>query len=418
MTLRPLIQIRDIVKNALYCTAKLNKSFQNFFIETMQLYLTIQGRVNFTQLARFGRSCESRFRQNFRKSIDWIDFNKTFVPDGINRLWAIAIDPSYISKSGKKTPGLSYFWSGCASAVKKGLEILGVALVDGRSNDVVFLYSQQTFQGKRLGRRPDCIKDMKDPDSLIALYLRALYKMSKELLELSRIVVADAYFSKKSFSDGLKILGFHLVSRFRDGVRLKYLYKGPKLKKRGQPRKYTGKVKIDNLDMSVFKKFYLLHGNKASEAFWADVWSVALEREVRVVIVDCLDDKKKTQNRKVFFSTDLTLSPQDIVGIYTSRFQIEFLFRDSKQFTGLTNCQARNKEALAFSFNMSLSSINVARAFARQNGYDISIGSVKTLLHNAAMVERFISTFGKRPNLNFNNTDFKDLLFYGVRNAS
>lgn len=83
------------------------KFFQSFFIETMQLYLTIQGRVNFTQLARFGRSCESRFRQNFRKSIDWIAFNRTFLTDDNDRLWAIAIDPSYISKSGKKTPGLS-----------------------------------------------------------------------------------------------------------------------------------------------------------------------------------------------------------------------------------------------------------------------------------------------------------------------
>lgn len=347
----------------------------------MQLYLTIQGRVNFTQLARFGRSCESRFRQNFRKSIDWIAFNRTFLTDDNDRLWAIAIDPSYISKSGKKTPGLSYFWSGCANAARRGLEIMGLALVDGKSND-------------------------------------AFHKRAKELLELSKIVVADAYFSQKSFSDGLDKLGFSLVSRFRDGVRLKYLYTGPKLKKRGAPRKFTGRVDIDKLDMAVFKKFYLPNGSKASLVFWADVWSVALERKVRAVIVDCLDDKKTTQCRKVFFSTDLNLLPQDIIGIYTSRFQIEFLFRDAKQFMGLTNCQARNKAALAFAFNMSLSSINMARAFARQNNYDISIGSVKTLLHNAAMMERFISTFGKRPNLNFNNTDFKELLFYGVRNAS
>lgn len=289
MTLRPLIQIREIIRNSLVRTAKLSKSFQSFFIETMQLYLTIQGRVNFTQLARFGRSCESRFRQNFRKSIDWIAFNRTFLTDDNDRLWAIAIYPSYISKSGKKTPGLSYFWSGCANAARRGLEIMGLALVDGKSNDTFFLDSQQTFPGKTLGRKPDCIKDMNNSDSLIALYLRALHKRAKELLELSKIVVAEAYFSKKSFSDGLDKLGFSLVSRFRDGVRLKYLYTGPKLKKIGAPRKFTGWVDIDKLDMAVFKKFYLPNGSKASLVFWADVWSVALERKVRAVIVDCLD---------------------------------------------------------------------------------------------------------------------------------
>lgn len=37
-----------------------------------------------------------------------------------------------------------------------------------------------------------------------------------------------------------------------------------------------------------------------------------------------------------------------IIYIYRTRFQLEFVFRDAKQFTGLTHCQARNKEALAF----------------------------------------------------------------------
>ncbi len=45
-------------------------------------------------------------------------------------LLAIAIDSSYISKSGKKTPHIGTFWSGCASSMKHGLEIMGLALVD------------------------------------------------------------------------------------------------------------------------------------------------------------------------------------------------------------------------------------------------------------------------------------------------
>ena len=41
---------------------------------------------------------------------------------------AIAIDASYISKSGKKTSYIGKFWSGCASAMKRELEILESAL--------------------------------------------------------------------------------------------------------------------------------------------------------------------------------------------------------------------------------------------------------------------------------------------------
>ena len=47
------------------------------------------------------------------------------------------------------------------------------------------------------------------------------------------------------------------------------------------------------------------------------------------------------------------------------RFHIEFLYRDSKQFTGLCNCQSRDAKAMDFAFNMSLSTINVARQFRK-----------------------------------------------------
>ena len=109
------------------------------------------------------------------------------------------------------------------------------------------------------------------------------------------------------------------------------------------------------------------------------------------------------------------ISARDIFDIYRTRFQLEFVFRDAKQFTWLTHCQARNKEALSFAFNASLTSVKQARAFARQQGMDLSVGSTKTLLHNAAMVDRFIAMSGKSPNMRLNNTDFKELLFYGVR---
>ena len=97
----------------------------------MELFLAIPNRINFLQMGRFGRSSEQRFRMNFRKKFGWISFNRTLVQEGNPNRRAIAIDPSYISKSGKKTPGAGYFWSGCASAVKWSLELMGFALVDG-----------------------------------------------------------------------------------------------------------------------------------------------------------------------------------------------------------------------------------------------------------------------------------------------
>ena len=329
MKTKPLIQLREMITAALSSVTNLGNSFRTFIIKTMELYLTFSGRMIFTQMARCGHSCESRFRQNFKKPFDWLSFNRDSLSPMMGHRIAIGIDPCFIPKAGKKTPGVDWFWSGCAGAIKNGLEILGLSVVDADAKDTVFLKAEQTFTTKVRGRKPKCTKGM-----------------------------------------------------------------------------------------SVFKEEYSVEGKLVYELYTADVWAVSLEREVRVVIVDYLDPDKKKQTRKVFFSTDLTLSARDIFDIYRTRFQLEFVFRDTKQFTWLTHCQARNKEALAFAFNASLSSVNVARAYARQEGHNLSFGATKTLLHNAAMVDRFIAMSAKHANLRLNNTDFKDLLFYGVRAAT
>jgi IS4 transposase len=48
----------------------------------------------------------------------------------------------------------------------------------------------------------------------------------------------------------------------------------------------------------------------------------------------------------VLFSTDTELDALTLYRYYKARFQIEFLFRDAKQFTGLNDCQARSEPAL------------------------------------------------------------------------
>lgn len=295
MKIKPLIQLREMISKALSGQTNLSKTFQSFFIETMELILTHTGRLNFTQMARCGRSCESRFRQNFRKSFDWLSFNQSFLESTKGHRIAIAIDPCYISKSGKKTPGIDWFWSGCAAAMKKGLEIFGISIVDADAKDSVFLKAEQTFTDKKRGRKPDCTKGMKDPDSLTGWYLRMLNRNCKQLLSICKLIVADAYFSKESFVSGVKSMGFNLISRFRDDVNLKYLYSGPKTGKRGRPQKFTGKVDVNNLDMNVFSEDYTAEGKLVYKMYTAVVWAVSLGCEVRVVLVDYEDAERSVR---------------------------------------------------------------------------------------------------------------------------
>ena len=79
MNQMPLDQLTKVIKDAFNGAAKITKSFQTFFIETMILYLSIPKRINFMQMSRFGDSCESRFRQNFQKEFDWVGYNSEFI---------------------------------------------------------------------------------------------------------------------------------------------------------------------------------------------------------------------------------------------------------------------------------------------------------------------------------------------------
>ena len=106
-------------------------------------------------------------------------------------LLAIATDPSYISKSGKKTPHIGTFWSGCASSMKHGLEIMGLALVDVHANSCMMLRAHQTPSAGELKMR-----NM----TLVQHYIAVIKRYKKDLLKVTDIVVADAFFSIRPFA--------------------------------------------------------------------------------------------------------------------------------------------------------------------------------------------------------------------------
>ena len=78
----------------------------------------------------------------------------------------------------------------------------------------------------------------------------------------------------------------------------------------------------------------------AFEALWYEVCSV---RPVRIVIVR---DPQGASEDEFFFTTDLKLTPQGIVYCYTGRWAIEVVFRETKQYLGMDQPQARKKKAV------------------------------------------------------------------------
>ena len=70
---------------------------------------------------------------------------------------------------------------------------------------------------------------------------------------------------------------------------------------------------------------------------------------------------KRDQWTALLFSTDPHLDPTALYRYDKARVQIEFLFRDSQQFVGLTHGQARRTDAITFQVNASLTAVSLSK---------------------------------------------------------
>ncbi|MEZ4953796.1 MAG: transposase [Saprospiraceae bacterium] len=344
------------------------KWWQKFFAELFVLIFSIQGRVNFENLARYSKFNECRFRRNFQKFFDWLEFNYVLFT-----LWGhtpggellAAVDCSFLPKAGKNTFGLDRFWSGVANATKRGLEISLLSLIDVASATAWTLDVTQTPPG--LSRKESKEGKYTRLDFYIEQILDCLPKLDKV-----RYFVADGFYAKTKMFNALHGAGKHLITKLRPDADLRYPFTGVREKgRRGRTPIYDGKVKYDDLsrwtEAGADEKYPYL------QLYTQVLYSPKFERWLRVVLVL----NTKTNQYILLACSDVELPAKLIVKYYQLRFQVEFLFRDAKQFAGLTHCQARDEAKLDFHFNMSLAAINIMQVHRK---LDPSIKSIDFIL--------------------------------------
>jgi hypothetical protein len=384
--------------------SNINQWRRTFLIETLILFMSIRGRINFLQLARYGKYKEQRYRQQFEKPFDFLSFNKELTLSQGSGRYAIAFDPSYVSKSGKKTPGVGWYWSGCANQAKWGLEIGGLAAIDIDNHTAFHLEAVQTLNA--------------DDQTLTDWYAGIIADRKETLTSISKYLLADAWFSKRTFTDKVISSGMHLISRLRDDADLRYISTESPTGKKGRPRKYSGKIIINEIDK---KYFSLISQDQETTVYAAVVYSKALRRNIMLVHVTYPKANGK-DSCKLYFSTDVSMAPSDVLLYYHSRFQIEFLYRDGKQHTGLNDSQARSENKLHFQFNASLTSINIAKtihwlSIPKEERGAFSMADIKTMNHNILMINRFFDVFGICPYSTKNQNYVKELILYGTMAA-
>ncbi len=362
------------------------KPQQKAILALLNALMCFNGRATMRNLARYGAGSAKRLRRWASEDFDFFQLNELLLSEtmaiSFNQLederprQAILIDATFTTKSGKYTEGLNFFHNGsCASKNKlqRGLEFNLVAALNVDEREA---YALGAYQSNR--------------KSALDVACAQLINHKNTYQKISKHVVADGYYARDGFVSALRVNGYELITLLRRDAALRYLYEG-EYSGRGYPRRYLGKVKYD--DLSAWDKDETLLDDKV--VYSNTVNYKSWKRNLKVLVI-----VNTSGTRRILCSTDLSLSPAEILELYQLRFQIEFLFRDAKQNTGLGHAQTLDTQGQEHFANASFTALNLFRLEERDEAIIAdqsrqervsSIRSLKSRKHHRFILNLFIS---------------------------
>jgi hypothetical protein len=207
---------------------------QKFLCHVMRLMLLVPGRVTFRNLRRYRPYHEKTFARWCERDVDFVSLNHAAIVKVVaaHHEHVLAFDPSFVPKSGQRTPGLDMFWNGAHSRAEKGLEMATLAWVDVTQNSADTLSVEQT---------PTTLNRDAEQTRIDPYLAHSERVVTTQQLQALKYLVADSYFSKQQFVDGLCALEMHLISKLRRDAHLRHLYRGRAAPALDGPKPMRGK---------------------------------------------------------------------------------------------------------------------------------------------------------------------------------
>ncbi|MBZ0278131.1 MAG: transposase [Anaerolineae bacterium] len=288
--------------------------------------------------------------------------------------YLLASDEVVISKAGKATHGRGRFYSSLAQRPINSVSFLAVSLIDVQARRSYPLQVEQreppilTDQAvdpspKRQRGRPKGSKNHSKPVPKLTPDLSLLQRMITAITAgiaplTVRHIVLDGHFGNYPATCAVRETGLHIISKFRHDAALYLPYAGPKPRRGPMPR-YGQKLNYNQLPPET-----LCHSINEDEyqidTYQMQVFHPSFAEALNLVVVVKTHLKMGKRGHVVLFSTDLDLSADQIVDYYSLRFQIEFNFRDAKQYWGLDDFMNVKSVAVTNAVNLAFLMVNLA----------------------------------------------------------
>ena len=148
-----------------------------------------------------------------------------------------------------------------------------------------------------------------------------------------RYFVLDGHFGHNNVLHMVRqVLNLHLISKLRHDAALYFVYDGAQ-KPKGRKRIYGPKITYQHIP-DKYRVDTSTKGGIRTDIYQAPMLHKSFAGQLNVVIIVKTNLASSKRSHVVLFSSDPALAWDTLIDYYQLRFQIEFNFRDAKQFWG------------------------------------------------------------------------------------
>lgn len=357
----------------------------------VQAMVTMTGRITMLSLSRWAEKGGSyRTIQRFYNTvIPWGTILWLFFKAHLYRSEAAYLlvgDESVVTKAGKTTHGLDRFFSSIFGRPVPGLAFLVFSLVSIKERKSYPLLVEQVVRsdeekarirqekaakaarkgtGSKKKKKRGRPKGSPNKSKRQISWNEELHRVKHMALTLIervpplalRYLVLDGHFGTNNVMQMVRqCLSLHLVSKLRHDSALYFLYEG-RQKPMGRKRVYGDKIDYESLPSK-----YLVqtdtHEGIQTDIYQATMCHKSFADPLNVVLIVKTNRSTQRKAKVLLFSSDLDLAYDTLIEYYALRFQIEFNFRDAKQFWGFEDFMNVQPTPVANAVGLSFFMVN------------------------------------------------------------
>jgi len=411
--------------------------------------LAMTGRVTMLGISRWtGEGGSYRTIQRFyNRAIAWAKVNWIFIRHHLldpTDIIVIGGDETVVTKSGKKSYGLDRFFSSLYGKPVPGLSFFTLSLISVKERTSYPVMMEQVLKekepeeqsdkkkpekkGKKQARkrgRPKGSQNKNRREVELKPYLVHIQTMLKELLSLIGLDlnlvywVLDGAFGNHYALQMVRQCSLHLISKLRADAALYFPYAGPQ-KQVGAHKKYGHKLDYAHIPDQYLKETTVLEGIQ-TRIYQMTMGHKLFPDPLNVVIISKINLKTQARAHVVLFSSDLQLAYHKLIDYYRLRFQIEFNFRDAKQFWGLEDFMNVNQIPVYNAANLAMFMVNLGQVLLchfRPTCPTFSVNDLKAYFRGRKYVIETLKLLPQRSEPIFIDQIFANIAQIGSINAS